>query len=392
MVRSNRMIRRISHEREIRAALARVPIVSILGPRQSGKTTLARAIARSRSTTFFDLERPSDVARLSVPMTTLEPLRGLIIIDEVQRMPRLFEVLRVLADRPRAPAKFLILGSADPSLVRGVSESLAGRVHHVDVNGFDITEVGAAQHRRLWLRGGFPRSYLARTNSASIEWRRDYIRDFLQRDLAQLGVTIPTTTLSRFWSMVAHFHGGLWNAADFARSLGSSENTARRYLDLLTGAWAVRQLQPWFENTGKRQVKSPKIYVQDTGLLHALLDLQSDDQLMGHPKAGASWEGFAIQQILAVIGGHSAYFWRTHQGAELDLMVTRGGKRYGFEIKLSDAPGLTKSMQIALNDLDLARLFVVYPGTESYALNERVEVVPIADLKVKLDKLASAVR
>lgn len=381
------MIRRVRHAAEIRNALKRVPIVSLLGPRQSGKTTLARYIAQGRKTTFFDLERPGDVGRLSVPMSTLEPLRGLVVIDEIQRMPALFELLRVLADRPRTPARFLILGSADPRLVRGVSESLAGRVHHIDVMGFDVSEIEPDHHLRLWLRGGFPRSYLARTADASIVWRRDYIRDFLQRDLAELGVTIPTVTLSRFWNMVAHFHGGIWNGADFARSLGSSEPTARRYLDLLSGAWAVRQLQPWFENTGKRQVKSPKIYVRDSGLLHALLDLQTEQQLMGHPKAGASWEGFVIQQVLAIVGDRDAYFWRTHQGAELDLLIMRQGKRYGFEIKLADAPASTKSMRIAIDDLGLERLFVVYPGVESYALDSRIEVLPARNLTRRLRPL-----
>jgi uncharacterized protein len=382
------MIRRVERAREIRSALSRGPIVSILGPRQSGKTTLARFVARGRKATFFDLERPADVARLSSPMTTLEPLRGLVVIDEIQRLPSLFEVLRVLADRSRRPARFLILGSADPRLVRGVSESLAGRVHHVDIEGFDLVEVGASRARTLWLRGGFPRSFLARGAKASLTWRRDYMRDFLYRDLGDLGISIPAVTLSRFWSMVAHFHGGLWNGADFARSLGSSENTARRYLDLLTGAWAVRQLQPWFENTGKRQVKSPKVYVQDSGLLHALLQIETEDQLMGHPKAGASWEGFVISQVLSLLDAPTGYFWRTHQGAELDLLVMRGGKRYGFEIKLSDAPTATKSMRIALEDVRLTHLFVVYPGSISYALDERIEVVSIADLGARLKKLA----
>lgn len=287
----------------------------------------------------------------------------------------------------RASARFLILGSADPRLVRGVSESLAGRVHHVDVAGFDLSEVGVERTRSLWLRGGFPRSFLARSSEASLSWRRDYIRDFLHRDLGELGVTIPAVTLGRFWNMVAHFHGGLWNGADFARSLGASESTARRYLDLLSGAWAVRQLQPWFENTRKRQVKAPKVYVQDTGLLHALLDLQTEAQLMGHPKAGASWEGFVLGQVLALLGGRDAYFWRTHQGAELDLLLMRGGKRYGFEMKLGDAPTLTKSMHIALADLKLSRLFVVYPGVQSYDLDDKVEVVSISELPRRLRAL-----
>jgi predicted AAA+ superfamily ATPase len=295
--------------------------------------------------------------------------------------------LRVLADRPKRPAKFLILGSADPRLIRGVSESLAGRVHHVDVSGFDVTEVGSDRFRRLWLRGGFPRSFLARSGTASLSWRRDYVRDFLHRDVSELGVTIPAATLNRFWNMVAHFHGGIWNAAEFARSLGSSENTARRYLDVLSGAWAVRQIQPWFENIGKRQIRAPKIYVQDSGILHALLDLGAEDQLLGHPKAGASWEGFVIAQILSIAGHRDAYFWSTHQGAELDLLLMRGGRRYGFEIKLSDAPTITKSMRIAMEDLDLARLSIVYPGAMSYSLDARIEVVSIADLAVRLHGL-----
>jgi predicted AAA+ superfamily ATPase len=383
------VIRRVGRLQQLRQGLTRSPIVSILGPRQSGKTTLARAFARGRRVTFFDLENPADVARLAAPMTALEPLRGLVIIDEIQREPKLFEILRVLADRRANPAKFLILGSADPRLVRGVSESLAGRVGHVDITGFDLSEVGPARERRLWVRGGFPRSYLAKSDEASLAWRRDYIRDFLQRDLGELGVTIPAATLRRFWSMVAHYHGGIWNAAEFARSLGASENTARHYLDLLSSAWTVRQLLPWFENIGKRQVRSPKIYVQDSGLLHALLDLETYDQLLGHPKSGASWEGYAIEQVLSLLRVRDAYFWATHQGAELDLMITRGGKRYGFEMKLSDAPTLTKSMKIALEDLNLVRIYVVCPGATSYLLDERIEVVGIQHLPARLAHLGA---
>lgn len=369
------------------SAVRRAPIVSLLGPRQTGKTTLARSFAQGRPATLFDLEDPRDLARLSAPMTALAPLRGLVVIDEIQRLPSLFEVLRVLADRPRTPARFLILGSADPRLVRGVSESLAGRVHHIDIGGFDLSEVGSEQHARLWLRGGLPRSYLARTGGDSLKWRRDYVRDFLQRDLSELGVTIPSATLGRFWSMVAHYHGGIWNAAEFARSLGTSENTARHYLDILSGAWAVRQLQPWFENLGKRQRRAPKVYVRDSGLLHALLDLETQHQLLGHPKVGASFEGFAIEQILSLLRTQDAYFWGTHQGAELDLLVMRGGERYGFELKLSDAPTATKSMRIALTDLKLTRLFVVYPGAQSYSLDDAIEVLPVADLPARLARL-----
>lgn len=381
------MLRRSSHALRIREALARSPVVSILGPRQSGKTTLARSLARGRRSTWFDLENPVDVRRLASPMASLEPLRGLVVIDEVQRLPGLFEILRVLADRPRTPARFLILGSADPRLVRGVSESLAGRVAHVDIGGFDVVETGTARFRTLWHRGGFPRSFLAASDAASHAWRLDYIEDFLHRDLTELGITIPSATLRRFWNMVAHFHGGVWNAADFARSLGSSENTARHYLDLLSGAWAVRQLVPWLENMGKRQVRHPKVYVQDSGLLHALLGLESHDALLGHPRSGASWEGFVIEQILALLHTREAYFWGTHQGAELDLLVMHRGKRYGFEMKLSDAPSMTRSMHIAHEDLKLQRLFVVYPGAKSWMMDERTEAISILDLPSRLKSL-----
>lgn len=368
-------------------ALKRTPIVSLLGPRQSGKTTLARAWAKGRRVTFFDLENPTDLARLSLPMNALGPLRGLVVIDEIQRLPSLFEVLRVLADRPRTPARFLILGSADPRMVRGVSESLAGRVSHIDIGGFDLSEVGPPNFQKLWLRGGLPRSYLARSNGASLAWRKDYVRDFLQRDLTELGVTIPAATLGRFWNIIAHYHGGIWNAAEFARSLGTSENTARHYLDLLSGAWAVRQLQPWLENIGKRQVRSPKVYVRDAGLLHALLDLEGSDELMGHQKVGASFEGFAIEQVLTLLRARDAFFWGTHQGAELDLLVTHKGRRLGFEVKLSESPTVTKSMRIAIEDLSLAHLFVVYPGAASFALDTSIEVIAVADLPARLLRL-----
>ena len=368
-------------------ALKRTPIVSLLGPRQSGKTTLARAWAKGRRVTFFDLENPTDLARLSLPMNALAPLRGLVVIDEIQRLPSLFEVLRVLADRPRTPARFLILGSADPRMVRGVSESLAGRVSHIDIGGFDLSEVGPPNFQKLWLRGGLPRSYLARSNGASLAWRKDYVRDFLQRDLTELGVTIPRATLGRFWNMIAHYHGGIWNAAEFARSLGTSENTARHYLDLLSGAWAVRQLQPWFENIGKRQVRSPKVYVRDVGLLHALLDLEGSDELMGHQKVGASFEGFVIEQVLTLLRARDAFFWGTHQGAELDLLVTHKGRQLGFEVKLSESPTVTKSMRIAIEDLSLAHLFVVYPGAASFALDTSIEVIAVADLPARLLRL-----
>jgi hypothetical protein len=381
------MIARAAYTDAVRRKLKANPIVALLGPRQVGKTTLAKALACGQPHHFFDLEDPVAAARLAQPQSALAPLTGLVIIDEVQRQPELFALLRVLADRRPMRARFLILGSASPQLVRGVSETLAGRVGFVDLAGFDLSEVKAANLRKLWWRGGFPRSFLATSDRASAEWRQDFIRTFLERDIPQLGLNTPAATLRRFWAMVAHFHGQIWNAADLARSLGASEPTARRYLDLLASTFMVRQLPPWFENLGKRQVKAPKVYVRDTGLLHSLLALENFAALEGHPRLGASWEGFALEQVLRHTGDRDAYFWGTHAGAELDLLVTRRGQRHGFEFKYGDAPALTKSMHIALQDLKLARLFVVYPGRESYPMAERVEAVSIQHLPEKLASL-----
>ena len=302
----------------------------------------------------------------------------------MQRRPDLFPVLRVLADRPRTPARFLLLGSAAPEIVRGISETLAGRVAHLDLQGFDLREIDVARTDTLWLRGGLPRSFLARSDAASFAWRRSYVQDFLRRDIPSLGIAIPPAALERFWTMLAHFHGNIWNGAEFARSLGASEPTARRYLDLLTGAYVVRQLQPWHENLGKRQVKSPKVYVRDSGLLHALLSIIDGRALGGHVKYGASWEGFVVEQILSILGDTGGYFWGTYQGAELDLLVLRHGKRIGFEVKVADAPSLTKSMAIAIEDLKLAKLFVVHHGDKSWRLSPTVEVTSIRDLRARL--------
>ncbi|MCP4212883.1 MAG: ATP-binding protein [Halieaceae bacterium] len=361
------------------------PIATLLGPRQCGKTTVARLIAAQRPErqperqpyTYFDLENPVDVRRLSAPLTVLQSLSGLVIIDEVQRRPDLFELLRVLVDRPQNPAQFLLLGSASPQLIRGVSESLAGRIGFIDLSGFDLTEVDEFERDRLWIRGGFPRSFLAADDSASMMWRQDFIRTFLERDIPQLGINIPAETLRRFWTMVAHYHGQVWNAAQFARSLGASEATARRYLDILAGAYMVRILPPWFENISKRQVKSPKIYIRDSGILHGLLQLTTLADLQSHPKLGASWEGFAIEQIIGLLDTRDTYFWATHGGAELDLLVHIGGKRYGFEFKYADAPGTSRSQRIALEDLALEHLWVVYPGDQEYALDEKITVIPL---------------
>jgi len=353
------------------------PATALLGPRQCGKTTLARMITEHESCEYFDLENPVDTRRLSQPLQTLETLTGLVIIDEVQRRPDLFEILRVLVDRPDNPARFLLLGSASPQMVKGASESLAGRIGFVDLSGFHLTEVGVDLMQQLWVRGGFPNSFLADDKLASTIWRDNFIRTFLERDIPQLGITIPAETLRRFWTMVAHYHGQIWNAAEFARSLGTSENTARRYLDILAGAYMVRVLPPWFENIRKRQVKAPKIYIRDSGVLHSLLQLSNLTDLQGHPKIGASWEGFAVEHVISAFETRDAYFWATHAGAELDLMVNIKGKRYGFECKYADAPGRTRSMHVALQDLKLEHLWVIYPGNQEYKLHEKITVAPL---------------
>lgn len=374
------MIQRPRWLAEIRAALKRSRVTALAGPRQSGKTTLARQIVPADSPAYFDLEDPRSLARLAEPMTALAPLRGLVVIDEIQRRPDLFPVLRVLADRRPLRARFLILGSATPDLLRQSSETLAGRMETVTLSGFSLEELGADALRRLWKRGGFPPAYLARSEQASYVWRQQFSRTYLERDLPQLGITIPAVTLLRFWTMLAHYHGGVWNAAEAARSLGVTEPTARRYLDLLAGLFMVRQLQPWHENLSKRQVKSPKVYLRDSGLLHALLGLASERDILSHPKAGASWEGYAIEETLKLVRPEAAYFWATHTGAELDLLLIKRGRRYGVEVKFQDAPRLTPSMRIALTDLRLQRLTVLYPGDLRYELDRRVTVVPLAEL------------
>jgi len=361
----------------IRRALRRGRVVALVGPRQCGKTTLARQIVDARSGNYLDLEDPLSLTRLDEPMTALSRLRGTVVIDEVQRRPDLFPVLRILADRKPLPARFLVLGSASPDLLRQTSETLAGRLEVIPLSGFSLEEVGKAHLERHWLRGGLPRSYLARSEKDSIEWRRQLIQTVLERDLPQLGVRIPATALLRFWTMLAHYHGGIWNAADPARSLGVSEPTVRRYLDLLCGIYMVRQLQPWHENLGKRQVKSPKVYVRDSGLLHQLLGVRNTRELLSHPKAGASWEGYALEQILTAVQPDQAYFWATHTGAELDLLLLKDGRRLGVEIKRADAPKVTASMRIALADLRLEQLVVLYPGDSHYHLDERISVVPL---------------
>ena len=383
------MIPRPGYLEAIEERLKHNPGVAILGPRQSGKTTLAREFAKGKPHEFLDLESLGGLDRMEEPAAALEPLRGLVVIDEVQRKPEIFQLLRVLADRRPLPARFLILGSASPGIVQGVSESLAGRVSFVDVTGLNLAEVGPPEFRKLWWRGGFPAAFTAESDQVCGQWREDFIRTVLERDLPQLGITIPATTLRRFWMMVAHYHGQKWNSAELARSLGKSEPTTRSYLDILTGMFLVRQLQPWFENVGKRQVKAPKIYVRDSGLLHSLMKLENIASLEAHPKLGASWEGFALEQVLSITGDQDAFFWSTHSGPELDLLVFSRGKRLGFEFKYNDSPEMTRSMRVAMEDLKLDRLFVVYPGSQSLETSDRSELLAIQDLPRRLRDLSA---
>lgn len=364
----------------IETALARRPVVVLTGPRQCGKTTLARELLSEASLNYFDLEDPASLARLDEPMTALRPLEGLVVIDEVQRRPELFPVLRVLADRRAKPARFLILGSASGDLLRQSSESLAGRIERIGIGGFSLREVGARAGQTLWRRGGFPLSYLADSEADSLAWRKQFMQTLLERDFPQWGVRVPAAALLRFWTMLAHYHGQVWNAAEHARALGVSESTCRRYLDLLSDALMIRILQPWHANLRKRQVKSPKIYVRDSGLLHQLLGIASDKALLSHPRLGASWEGFVMEQVLSVEPHDEALFWATHQGAEMDLILRRGDRLLGVECKRADAPRMTPSLHIALGDLQLERVAVIYPGDKRYPLSDRVEAVPLEAL------------
>lgn len=374
------MIERAAYTEQIHTALHRSPITALLGPRQCGKTTLARAIAGQQSATFFDLESQPDLQRLQNPELVLGPLEGLVVLDEIQLMPELFQALRVLVDSPQNRARFLILGSASPALVQKTSESLAGRVEFIDLTGFNLLEVGSDSWNELFTRGGFPRSYLADSSQDSMAWREGFIRTFLERDLPQLGITIPATALRRFWTMLAHFHGQTWNASELGRSLALSDKTVRSYLDILSGAFMVRQLQPWFENIRKRQVKAPKIYLRDSGLLHALLSVETFDSLLSYPRVGASWEGFVVEQVIQILRLPEAYFWSTHSGAEVDLFFLKNGQRYGIEIKFGEAPKVTKSMYVALSDLNLAHLWVIHAGPHTYPVEDKITMLSIRDL------------
>jgi uncharacterized protein len=371
--------------------LRRNPVVGILGARQVGKSTLARElVARRRDpVTYFDLENDEDLARLSDPLLALKGLHGLVVVDEIQHRPELFRTLRVLADRQKQPCRFLVLGSASPELLRQSSETLAGRIAYHELGGFALDEVGVSRADRLWCRGGFPRSYLAAADADSIAWRRGFVRTFVERDLPGLGIRIAPVALRRFWTMLAHWHGNVWNSAEFARSFGVADTTVRHYLDLLTSSLVVRQLQPWHANVAKRQVKAPKVYLVDSGLLHALLNLPRQVDLEGHPKAGASWEGFVIGAIVTRLGAgfDECFFWATHSGAELDLLVVRGGTRRGFEIKRSSAPRVTPSMRSALADLGLDSLDVVHAGDQTFGLAPRIRAVALSRLLVDVAPL-----
>jgi uncharacterized protein len=375
------MIARGDYRRRVETALGRAPVCALLGPRQCGKTTLAQAIATGMEEChYFDLESPRDQLRLQNPELALGALTGLVVLDEVQTLPELFPVLRVLADRREGQARFLILGSASPELLRRSSESLAGRVEFVDLHGFDIGETGSNSAGKLWLRGGFPRSFLAASEADAVAWREGFVRTFLERDLPQFGIRVSGQVMRRFWTMLAHAHGQLWNASELGRALGLSDKTVRGYLDDLSQTYMVRQLQPWFENLGKRQVKSPKIYLRDSGLLHHLLSLETEEALSGHPKVGASWEGFALEQVLRLSRSREAYFWATQGGAELDLLLCEGGRRIGYAFKYAEKPAVTRSMRVALEDLRLDELRIVCPGDASARLDDRIAVLGIARL------------
>ena len=375
-------VARLKLQDEVILRLAESPVVTLLGARQVGKTTLARQVQeRVGTATVFDLESPTGRAALDrTPELTLRDCEGLVVIDEVQRMPSLFEILRPICDDAKRRANFLLLGSASPQLVRGISESLAGRTQFIAVPGFSLGEIGGEHQNRLWLRGSFPRSFLAGSSDSAFRWLESLRRTIVERDIPGLGLRIAASALERYWSLLSHWHGQVWNAAELGRALGASPATANRYRDIFAGTYMIRILQPWFENLGKRQVKAPKVYFRDSGLLHHFLGIADMRSLREHPRYGASWEGFALEQVLSTYGEADAYFWSTQRGAELDLLLLRRGKRWGFEFKCTDAPTTTKSMRISLDDLGLDHLWIVYPGQAAYPLDQRIGALPLRDI------------
>lgn len=375
------MVPRKSYESALENSLNRSSVVWLLGPRQCGKTTLARMIEKKHGAVFFDLESPRDRLRLQNPQMALKILKGLVIIDEVQRMPELFEILRVLADRSDNPSTFLLLGSASPHILKNVSETFAGGTELIEMSGFDFLETGEDNLDELWLRGGFPRSFLSQSLEDSIAWREEFVQTFLERDIPQLGINISAIAMGCLWTMLAHCHGQTLNASQLGRSLGVTDKTNRSYLDILTATYMVRQVQPWHENIGKRQVKAPKVYFRDSGILHHLLAITDMESLMTNPRLGASWEGFAMEQIIRVLQLQDIYFWSTYSGAKLDLLFFHDSKRYGIDIKFSETPKITKSMHIAIQDLDLEHLWVVYSGNHIMPLEKKITLVPLDRIK-----------
>ena len=377
---------RKSYINRINKAFSVLPVVAILGPRQAGKSTLARQWVADHAPTdeihYFDLEDDTDLERLRSPQLTLDPLRGTVVIDEIQRVPDLFARLRVLADRQKGVTRYLMLGSASRDLIRQSSETLAGRIAYIELTPFTLQETGAAALRTLWLRGGFPLSFLAGADDESLLWRKSYIKSYLERDIPSLGIRIPAESLRRFWMMLTHVHGQMFNAADIGRSMGMDGHTMRRYLDILSGTFMIRPLQPWFENIGKRQIKSPKMYFRDSGIFHALLGLATHDDLLHHPKMGASWEGFALEEIIRLHNAEAedVYFWGTHNQAELDLLILKDGRRIGYEIKYTSTPRITRSLRIAQKDLRLDIVRVVFPGQKRFPIGEAIEAVGLETL------------
>jgi uncharacterized protein len=374
------MINRLLYLEKLSTGISRSPVTALLGPRQCGKTTLAKSFAEDKNAMYFDCESQPDVNRLQNPELVLGNFNGLVVIDEIQVMPSLFNVLRVLVDRPHGKTRFIILGSASPHIIKNVSETLAGRIEFIELDGFSLSETGPESLEKLWMRGGFPRSFLAESDENSIAWRDGFIRTFLERDIPQFGISIPMAAMRRFWTMLANYHGQIWNASEFSRAMGISDKTVRSYLDILTGTYMIRQLQPWHENIQKRQVKAPKIYLRDSGLLHSLLNLPDYHTLLAHPKIGASWEGYCIEQILQNTNPRQAYFWATHSGAEIDLFFLHNGKRFGMEVKFNEAPKVTKSLHMAINDLGLDYAWIVYPGNEKYQVHEKITVLPLKNI------------
>jgi predicted AAA+ superfamily ATPase len=382
------MINRPSDLEQLSTAVQRSPVTALLGPRQCGKTTLARMFGEDQGTVYFDLESQPDLIRLQNPELMLGSLKGFAILDEIQELPGLFKVLRVLVDRPMNRTRFLILGSASPDIIKNASESLAGRLEFVELSGFTLQEINSESEQALWLRGGFPRSFLADSDEDSMAWLEGFIRTFLERDIPHLGISIHSAAMRRFWTMLAHYHGQIWNASELGRAMGLSDKTMRSYLDILTGTFMIRQLQPWHENIGKRQVKAPKIYFRDSGILHKLLGLPDYHTLLGHPRVGASWEGFALEQTLLTVKPAQAFFWSTYSGAELDLFFLHKGHRYGVEFKYNEAPAVTKSMRTAMETLKLDHLWIIYPGQQSYPVYDKISVLPVRDLPAIWNQLS----